>query len=76
MKTVKCKINLELARKINKFSKNSNDIFFVIGSKFCKKCFDQLKLDIDFAFQKDEIKPTNTGVTSSKVKSEPIHFTF
>jgi hypothetical protein len=49
MKTIKCKLNIELARKVNKLANNSNKIFYQIGSKFCKKCFDKLIVDINLA---------------------------
>jgi hypothetical protein len=47
MKTVKYRLNIELAQKINKLANNANRIFYPIGSKFCKKCFDKLMVDIN-----------------------------
>ena len=74
IKTIKYRLNIELARKINKLANKSNKIFYPVGSKFCKKCFNKLMVDINLADDNSniQVKQIKSESTNSKRKSHYI----
>lgn len=65
VKSPKFRVNLEMAKKINRYKNKSNIIFYPLGSKFCHTCFTKLKSDLNMAENnfKREIQ-TNPPVVS------------